>query len=110
MAGLFYGLGTICFLVAVYYTTAANVVFILAFNPMFTALLSWIVLKERPTFSTLVTMAVMIFGVGLIVHDGMSSGHFLGDCLSAVAALSIACAITIGRASRRESSFQRWPA
>ncbi|MGO4438478.1 DMT family transporter [Rhizobium sp. RAF56] len=104
-AGLLYGIGTICFLAAVYYTTAANVVFILAFNPMFAALLSWIFLRERPSPSTLVTMAVMIIGVGLIVSDGMAGGHLIGNILSAVAALSIAGAITIGRAAKREMGF-----
>jgi drug/metabolite transporter (DMT)-like permease len=103
--GLFYGLTTITFLLAVYYTTAANVVFIIALNPMFTALLSWIFLKERPALSTFVTMAVMLLGVGLIVGDGMEGGHLLGDALSVLASFSIACAITIGRASRRDMGF-----
>ena len=103
--GLFYGLTTITFLLAVYYTTAANVVFIIALNPMFTALLSWIFLKERPALSTFITMAVMVLGVGLIVGDGMEGGHLLGDALSVLSSFSIACAITIGRASRRDMGF-----
>jgi len=103
--GLFYGLTTITFLLAIYYTTAANVVFIIALNPMFAALLSWIFLKERPTPSTIVTMVAMIFGVGLIVWGGMEGGHFLGDALSVLASLAIACAITISRASRRDMGF-----
>ena len=103
--GLFYGLTTITFLLAVYYTTAANVVFIIALNPMFTALLSWIFLKERPALSTFITMAVMIIGVGLIAGDGMEGGHLLGDALSVLSSFSIACAITIGRASRRDMGF-----
>jgi drug/metabolite transporter (DMT)-like permease len=103
--GLFYGLTTITFLLAIYYTTAANVVFIIALNPMFTALLSWIFLKERPALSTIVTMIAMIFGVGLIVWGGMEGGHFLGDALSVLASFSIACAITISRASRRDMGF-----
>ncbi|TIX89608.1 DMT family transporter [Rhizobium sp. P44RR-XXIV] len=103
--GFFYGLTTISFLLAVYYTTAANVVFIIALNPMFTALLSWIFLKERPAVSTFITMAVMIIGVGLIVGDGMEGGHLLGDTLSVVASFSIACAITISRASRQDMGF-----
>ncbi|MGN6777034.1 DMT family transporter [Rhizobium sp.] len=102
--GFFYGLTTITFLLAVYYTKAANVVFI-ALNPMFTALLSWIFLKERPALSTFITMAVMILGVGLIVGDGMEAGHLLGDALSVLASLSIACAITISRASGRDMGF-----
>ncbi|TWB55090.1 putative membrane protein [Rhizobium sp. ERR 922] len=103
--GFFYGLTTITFLLAVYYTKAANVVFIIALNPMFTALLSWIFLKERPAVSTFITMAVMILGVGLIVGDGMEAGHLLGDALSVIASLSIACAITISRASGRDMGF-----
>ncbi|MBN8950954.1 MULTISPECIES: DMT family transporter [unclassified Rhizobium] len=105
LVGFFYGLTTISFILAVYYTTAANVVFIIALNPMFTALLSWIFLKERPALSTFVTMAVMILGVGLIVGDGMEGGHLLGDALSVLASFSIACAITISRASRRDMGF-----
>lgn len=102
---LLYGLTTIAFVLAVYYTTAANVVFIIALNPMFAALLSWIFLKERPALSTIVTMIVMVFGVGLIVRDGMESGHMLGDALSLLSSFCIACAITIGRASRRDMGF-----
>ena len=103
--GILYGVTTIAFLLAIYYTTAANVVFIIALNPMFAALLSWIFLKERPALSTIVTMIAMIFGVGLIVRDGMESGHLLGDALAIFASFSIACAITLSRASRRDMGF-----
>ena len=43
-----YGLGSITFITAVYNTSTANLVFILAFTTMFAALLSWVFLKERP--------------------------------------------------------------
>lgn len=100
-----YGLSTLTFLAAIYHTTAANVVFILAFNPMFAALLSWIFLSERPSPSTLVTMAVMIIGVGLIVQGGVASGHFFGDAIALLSALVLASAITVSRASRRDMGF-----
>ncbi len=103
--GLLYGCSTLTFLLAVFNTATANVVFIVAFNPMFGALLSWIFLKERPTASTLVTMAVMVFGVGLIVHDGLAGGHLFGDALALLSAFILASAITIARASRREMGF-----
>lgn len=103
--GLFYGIGTITFVLAVYYTSAANVVFILAFNPMFTALLSWLVVGERPSVATIITMLAMIVGVGLIVGDGIDGGHWVGDLLSAISALTTACALTIGRRSKRDMGF-----
>ncbi|MDI7861037.1 DMT family transporter [Rhizobiaceae bacterium n13] len=103
--GGFYALGTMTFLGAVYHTSTANVVFILAFASMFAALLSWIFLNERPARATLVTMAVMVIGVGTIVSAGLTSGHLVGDALALLSALSLAAAITIARASRREMGF-----
>lgn len=104
-AGLLYGCSTLTFLLAIFNTATANVVFIVAFNPMFGALLSWVFLKERPSISTLVTMAVMVFGVGLIVHDGLAGGHVFGDAMALLSAFILASAIAVGRASRRDMGF-----
>ncbi|MBB4065507.1 DMT family transporter [Gellertiella hungarica] len=105
VAGIFYGISTIFFLGAVFHTSTANVVFIIAFNPMFAALASWIFLKERPSSATLLTMAVMIVGVGVIVQGSLEGGHLFGDMLAMGAALLLAGAITIGRATRQEMGF-----
>ena len=100
-----YGAGSITFVIAVYNTTTANLVFILAFTTMFSALLSWLFLKERPSRATLVTMAVMILGVLIIVGDGIGDGNFLGDLFSLASALLIASAITVSRHSGRDMGF-----
>ena len=104
-AGLFYGVSSSLFVAAVFNTATANVVFIIAFTPMFAALLSWIFLKERPGIATLVTMSIMIFGVGLIVQGGLTSGHVFGDLIATGAAFCIGAAITIGRSARRDIGF-----
>ncbi len=105
LAGIFYGISTIFFLGAVFHTSTANVVFIIAFNPMFAALASWLVLGERPSPLTLLTMAIMIVGVGVIVQGSLEGGHLFGDLLAMGAALLLAGAITIGRATRQEMGF-----
>ena len=64
-----YGLGSITFITAVYNTSTANLVFILAFTTMFSALLSWVFLKQRPHPATLAAMGVMILGVLIIVAE-----------------------------------------
>src|SRR6185369_4291914 len=74
VAGL-YGLGSIAFITGVYNTSTANLVFILAFTTMFSALLSWLFLKERPRPLTLAAMAVMIVGVATIVGSSVGTGH-----------------------------------
>jgi drug/metabolite transporter (DMT)-like permease len=100
-----YGLGSIFFITAVYHTTTANLVFILAFNTMFAALLSWLFLKERPRNGTLLAMAAMLVGVLIIVWDSVGTGNLFGDLLAALSALTIAAAITLSRASGRDMGF-----
>ncbi|MCL6706761.1 DMT family transporter [Pseudomonas sp. R2.Fl] len=104
-AGLCYGAATIAFLMSIYHTDAANAVFIIAFNPMLCALFAWLFLGERPSASTVATMVAMIGGVALIVAPGLSGGHMLGDGLAFLAALMLAAAITIGRATPRPLGF-----
>src|SRR5258707_14893632 len=63
VVAILYGLGSIAFVPAVFNTSTANLVFILAFTTMFSALLSWLFLKERPRPITLAALAVMLVGV-----------------------------------------------
>ena len=100
-----YGLASITFISAVYNTSTANLVFILAFNTMFAALLSWIFLKERPRPVTIAAMAAMIVGVLIIVFDGIGTGNFLGDMLAVTSAFLLASAITITRATGKDMGF-----
>jgi len=100
-----YGLGSIAFITGVYHTSTADLVFILAFTTMFSALLSWLFLKERPRPATLAALVLMIVGVAIIVGDSIGAGNLFGDIMALCAALCIACAITVSRASGREMGF-----
>ncbi len=100
-----YGISAVTFISAVFHTTTANLVFILAFNPMFAAMLSWIFLGERPRTITLIAMAIMIGGVLIIVQEGLGSGNTLGDVLSLITCFTIAAAITVTRASGKDMGF-----
>ena len=100
-----YGLGSITFITAVYNTSTANLVFILAFTTMFAALLSWVFLKERPRPATFVAMAAMTVGILIIVGDSLGSGSLFGDFMALCSSFLIASAITISRASGRDMGF-----
>lgn len=105
VAGLCYGISTMTFLGAVFNTATANVVFIVAFTPMFAALFGWLVLKEVPSRSTLLTMAAMVAGVTLIVSGGLKMGGLLGDMMALMTSALLAAAITISRKSGRDMGF-----
>lgn len=100
-----YAFSTVFFMLSVFNTTSANVAFILAFNPMFAALLSWIFMGEKPRPATFIAMAAMTVGVLVIVANGLESGHVWGDLSAAASALCIAGALTISRASGRDFGF-----
>ncbi len=100
-----YGVSTFLFFYSVYATTTANLVFILAFNPMFGALFGWMMLGEKPKPATFLAMIAMTIGVFIIVQDGLSGGLFYGDLSALFAAMSIALAITITRKSGKEMGF-----
>ena len=105
LIGLVYGINGLTFMLAVFNTSTANVVFILAFTSMFAAILSWIFLGERPSNATLLTMAAMVAGVLLIVHDGLSSGNVFGDAMALCSALLLAIALTLSRRSAADMGF-----
>lgn len=100
-----YGLGSITFVTAVFNTSTANLVFILAFTTMFAALQSWLFLNERPRTATLLAMAAMIVGVLIIVGDSVGSGNLFGDFMALCSSFLIASAITVSRASGRDMGF-----
>lgn len=100
-----YGITSLCFMSAVFHTSTANLVFIVAFSTVFSTILSWLFLREVPRVQTLLAMAAMIIAIGIIVQDGLSSGGWFGDLLALGAALSIAGAIVISRKSGRDMGF-----
>jgi drug/metabolite transporter (DMT)-like permease len=59
-----------CFILAIGYTTVANVVLIQAGVPLLAALMAWIVYRERIAFSTWVAIAAVIIGVAIMVTGG----------------------------------------
>ncbi|WP_109576991.1 DMT family transporter [Aminobacter sp. AP02] len=100
-----YGIGSISFITAVYNTSTANLVFILAFNTVFAAALSWIFLRERPRPVTMLAMLAMVGGVLIIVGSSIGTGHLFGDLMAVCSAFCIASAITISRASGKDMGF-----
>ncbi len=96
---LFYGASAIAFIAAIYNTTTANLVFILTSITIFSALLGWFVLGERPKPVTLWTIGVMIAAIFAIVADSLQSGNLFGD----VCALGAAFMLSLGQIFARKS-------
>lgn len=99
------GLNNICFTMAVFHTTTANVVFILAFNAMLAALISWPLTGEKPKLATVLAIIATVIGVGIIVWDSFGSGNLLGDAMAMICAMLLALSLTLARRSGKDLSL-----
>lgn len=102
---LWYGLSAIAFIVAIYNTTTANLVFILTTITIFSALLGWAILGEKPKPITMWTMGVMIVAIFAIVSDSLESGNLFGDICALAAAFALSVAQITARKSGEDMGF-----
>jgi len=75
---------------AIQTTTVANAMFLFASAPFFAAILGWIILRESVRRSTWIATAVAILGIGIMVIDGISAGHIIGNSAALLSALGFA--------------------
>ncbi|MCH9663398.1 MAG: DMT family transporter [Gammaproteobacteria bacterium] len=99
------GIANIMFVASISLTSVANVVFILAFNPLFAGLLGWFFLKEHLGPATWIAIGCSLAGVLLIVADGLQLGTWRGDLLALGVALIMATSLTIVRYSGTNQSL-----
>ena len=84
-----FGLSLIFLTMALHHSSIANVMFILALVPIMTALLGWIILREKIQKITWIAIVGSIIGISLMVLGYLNSGNIKGT------ALSLGCAITV---------------
>lgn len=92
-------IANIAYMAAVVETNAANVVFIIALVPVLTAVFSRVFIKEPIHLFTWIATVLALFGVGMIVREGLSLGKAWGDLFALICAICTATAFTIIRAS-----------
>jgi len=88
--------GMVCYLTALRHTSVANVAVIYATAPFLAAGLGWVVLRERPTASSIIASVTALGGVALMVGFG-SRGGLTGDLLALGMTWSMASTMVIAR-------------
>ncbi len=86
----FFALGSTLYVTSLTLTSTANVSAIGAISPLFAATLSPLVTRERAGLMTWLAALIALGGVAVIVHDGLTTGRYLGDLLAVLVALSFA--------------------
>jgi drug/metabolite transporter (DMT)-like permease len=99
-AAFLLSMGSVFYIFAMLNTTVANVVFIIGSAPLVTALVAWIILKEKVSRWSLVAMFAALIGIGLMFVDGLVSGGMLGNLLALAMVFMFAFYLLILRAQK----------
>jgi drug/metabolite transporter (DMT)-like permease len=106
--GICFATASTSFILALAYTTVANVVLIQAIVPLIAALMSWLLFRERIAPHTWIAIAVVIFGVAIMVSGSVTGDVSpIGDALALLIAFAFASATII---TRRFSHVRMTPA
>ena len=96
------------FIVALAYTTVANILMMQAGAPLFAALMMFLMFGERVSLGTWVAIVAVMVGIGVMVSDSIDgSVSPVGDSLSLLIALSFALATVL---TRRNAHVRMLPA
>ena len=94
------GIGLIFYVFAMLNTTVANVTFVIGASPLATALLAWLVLRERISLTSGVILCIAVLGVGIMVADGISVGLLMGNLMALGAVGTYAVFVILLRKAR----------
>jgi len=92
-------LGMICGISALRFTTVAEAMVIYATIPFMTAAVAWLVIRERPSWNTILASFVALCGVGVMLIDAQWGNSMIGRVLAFGSTLSMAIMTTIMRRS-----------
>jgi drug/metabolite transporter (DMT)-like permease len=103
LAGVFLGIHFATWISSLSFTTVAASAAIVATQPLWVALFSWLFLKTPPSFVTLLGILVSIGGMAMIGFGDFSGGSrpLLGDGLALVGGICSAAYFLLGRSAQK---------
>jgi len=96
--GACFAIASTCFVVALGYTTVANIVLMQAGVPLLAALMGWVIFRERVSGPTWAAIAAVIAGVAIMVSESFTGDVSpIGDGLALLIAIAFSSATVITR-------------
>lgn len=94
-----FAVASTCFILAISYTTVANVILIQASVPLLAALMVWLIFREKVAASTWAAIAAVIVGVGVMVSGSLGQGNssWIGNALALTIAIVFAMTTVVTR-------------
>jgi drug/metabolite transporter (DMT)-like permease len=89
-SGLLYASTMILFVIANKLTFSANAIVLQYTAPIWTCLLGWFYLKEKPYWEHWFSLGLVFIGMFLVFGGGIAAGFFLGDSLALISGITFA--------------------
>ena len=103
----FFALGSTMYVIALTFTSTANVSALGATAPVFTGIMAGLIMKERASLAAWIAAMIALAGVTFIVREGLSPDDWLGNLIALATAFAFAGqTVTL----RRYRSFDMIPA
>ena len=99
--GIFYVISfsmcNITFIISIQNTNVANTLIMVAMEPMLSAVLATVFLKEKTNIKTWIAIFITFFSVAFIFYDSLKLGNILGDIFGFITALGLAINANLAR-------------
>ena len=79
LIGILTALGGTSFILAIHYTTIAKTLVIISTSPIMVAIISLIMLKEKPEFYTWLSMIIVFIGIYIVMAGDSSGMNLMGN-------------------------------
>ena len=87
LIGLLTALGGTSFILAIHYTSIAKALVIISISPIVVAIVSLIMLKEKPTLYTWLSMILVFIGIYIVMSGDTSGVNLLGNFFALISVI-----------------------
>ena len=101
LLSVLFAIGTFGFVFAIQNTTVAKVLVIVSVSPVFTALFSYIFLKEKIALRMVIAMLVIVAAFVLMFYDSFQTGAWQGDLAAFLCSINLAVIFVIARRKKK---------
>ena len=87
LIGLLTGLGGTSFILAIHYTSIAKTLVIISISPIMVAIVSLIMLKEKPALYTWISMIIVFIGIYIVMAGDKSGMNLMGNLFALISVI-----------------------
>ena len=86
--GLLSGVGGVTFIAAIQYTSIAKVLVIISTAPMVVAIISWVIINEKPKLYTWISMLIIVTGIYIVMKGDTGTLNVMGSSLAVISIIA----------------------